>query len=94
MPKTIYRDEYRVLLDLLKQARLKSGLTQTDCSDELGRPQSYMSNVERGSRRVDLIQLRDMCQIFGTTLIKFVQAYERALSSNTPRQKPKRARSK
>src|SRR5471032_2484808 len=65
MPKAIYRTEYGVFLTLLKARRLKAGLTQVECSKALGRPQSFMSDVERGARRLDIIQIHDLCNVLG-----------------------------
>jgi transcriptional regulator with XRE-family HTH domain len=79
MPKTIHRHEYAVLLRLLKEHRKRAGLTQVQCSDALGRPQSFMSDVERGTRRLDVVQLRDLCRVFKTDLVAFVKAFEREL---------------
>lgn len=79
MPKSIHRNEHRVLLQLLKETRQRAGLTQAECSRALGRSQSFMSDVERGSRRLDLVQLRDLSRVLKTTLPKFVAAFEQAL---------------
>ena len=68
MPKTIYKREHAVLLSLLKKYRNASGLTQAQCSKALGRPQSFMSDVESGTRRLDVVQLRDLCKVLGITL--------------------------
>lgn len=76
MTKTIYRPEYVALLALLKRHRAASGLTQTQCSEALGKPQSFMSDVEKGTRRLDVIQLRDLCQKFGVELSEVIQELE------------------
>lgn len=60
--------------------RVESGMTQAQCSASLRRPQSFMSNVERGVRRLDTVQLRDLCQALGGDLISFIKSFERALS--------------
>ncbi|MCQ4313899.1 helix-turn-helix domain-containing protein [Pseudomonas stutzeri] len=81
MTKAIYRPEYEVFLQQLKRLRTKSGLTQAQCSAALGRPQSFMSDVERGVRRLDIVQLRDLCFVLGTDLSSFSRAYEQALGA-------------
>jgi transcriptional regulator with XRE-family HTH domain len=63
MPKAIYRPEYAIFITLLRERRVAAGLTQTQCSERLGRPQSFMSDVERGIRRVDVVQIIDICKI-------------------------------
>lgn len=57
-----------MLLSLLKNYRNEAGLTQVQCSKALGRPQSFMSDVESGTRRLDVVQLRDLCKVLGITL--------------------------
>jgi transcriptional regulator with XRE-family HTH domain len=79
MSKTIHRNEYRTLLKLLKQHRLRAGVTQTEVSTALERSQSFMSDIERGVRRLDLVELKDICGVFKIGLGQFVQEFEQAL---------------
>ncbi|MGF6199804.1 helix-turn-helix domain-containing protein [Pseudomonas laurylsulfatiphila] len=81
MPKTIYRREHDVLLSLLKKYRKEAGLTQVECSKALERPQSFMSDVETGSRRLDIVQLRDLCKVLGIGLAELVDEFERSLAA-------------
>lgn len=79
MTKAIYREEYVVFLTVLKQRRQDAGLTQEECSRALGRPQSFMSDVERGVRRLDIIQIRDLCKVMGCDLVELITAFESEL---------------
>ena len=81
MEKTIYTREYTVVLRLLREARQEAGLTQTELAKKLKQSQSFVTKVERGDRRLDIIQLRTMCQTFGLTLTEFVSRLEKALRS-------------
>lgn len=83
MEKSVYRDENLVFLKLLKQCRVEAGMTQDDFAKALDRPQSFVSDVERGLRRLDLIQLRDICQVLGISLSSFVQRFEDELVVNS-----------
>lgn len=58
MEKTIYKKEYRQIVDKLKKARIESGLTQKTVAKKLKRSQSYISKVEAGEQRVDIIELK------------------------------------
>lgn len=82
--KSIHRAEYQPLLQLLLEIRTKAGLTQTELSALLGRPQSYVSDVERGTRRLDLLQLREYCLACGQDLAGFVRRFEKAIVSARP----------
>ncbi|MBD8826625.1 helix-turn-helix domain-containing protein [Pseudomonas sp. CFBP 13602] len=83
MTKAIYRREHVIFLQELKRMRVESGMTQAQCSAALGRPQSFMSDVERGVRRLDTVQLRDLCQVLDSDLISFTSAFEQALIRET-----------
>jgi len=41
-----------------------------------GETQSYVSKVERGERRLDLVQLQAFCQAMKTSLAAFVTEFE------------------
>jgi transcriptional regulator with XRE-family HTH domain len=83
MPKTLHRREAQVLVELLRECRVAAGLKQTDLSERLGRAQSFISDVERGQRRLDLVQLRDIVGVLGQTLPGFVDEFERRVTRRT-----------
>ena len=87
MEKSMYTDEYEVLVALLVETRKAAGVTQVDLAERLGQSQSFVSKVERGDRRLDVVQLRTICGELGTTLMDFVQELEQRLSP-----KPKKRR--
>ena len=87
MGKSIHREEYEELIGLLREWRVRSGVKQIDISSALGRSQSFISDVERGERRLDVVELRDFCQLIGTDLVSFVRQYERRLEKSIKRSK-------
>jgi transcriptional regulator with XRE-family HTH domain len=82
MPKTIYKPEHAILLTLLKKHRKAASLTQVQCSKALGRPQSFMSDVESGTRRLDIVQLRDLCKVLGIGLTGLIEEFEGELQED------------
>ena len=62
---------HRVIAARLRQARLDSGLTQAAVAKRLGRPQSYISKVEAGERRLDVIELAELAAVFGRRVEDF-----------------------
>jgi len=54
MSKSIYSKEYKNIIERLKTARLDASLKQVDVASKLKKPQSYISKIERGERRVDV----------------------------------------
>lgn len=81
MTKAIYRSEHDVFLTLLKGRRIKAGLTQAQCSAALGRPQSFISDVERGIRRLDIIQIYDLCKVLKCGFVELIQEFESKIHS-------------
>ena len=79
MEKSIYTRDYAVVLRLLKEARKRAGMTQVEFAKRLQQSQSFVSKIERGDRRLDIVQLRTICHIFGLTLPEFVEGLETAL---------------
>lgn len=72
MSKTIYSKEYKVVIDRLKKARREAGLKQEEVSSKLGKPQSYISKIERGERRLDVVELKKIADIYKKSLDYFV----------------------
>lgn len=55
----------RQVREMLIEARDKSGLTQKELGALIGRPQSYVSNYERGVGRVDVADLLVIAKALG-----------------------------
>ena len=79
MKKNLYTQRQRILLDLLRKTREEAGLRQDDVAERLGRPQSFVSKYESGERRLDILELYDVCEVLGTTLSIFVRTLESLL---------------
>ncbi len=56
MAKSIFTEEHRKFIAALRRVRVAAGVTQTELSQRLGKNQSYISNIERGQRRLDVIE--------------------------------------
>lgn len=80
MKKSIYTDEFAALAALLRETREAAGLTQVQLAQKIGTSQSFITKMEVGQRRLDLIQLRTVCQALGTTLPAFVTKLEAQMS--------------
>ena len=57
MKDATYRQRYAQFLGRLRQARVEAGLTQVDVAKKLKRPQSFVSKIESGEQRVDVVEL-------------------------------------
>ena len=65
MPKSIYDDGYRLLIGLLRDARIKAKLTQHNVARKMGKQQSFVAKVEGCERRLDVVEFVDLCHAIG-----------------------------
>ena len=79
MPKAHPVSAQEQLQALLRQVRTEAGLTQTDVAQRLGQPQSFVSKYESGERRLDILELHEVCQVIGILLPEFIRRLEQAL---------------
>lgn len=67
------------LTKLLQTLRIEAGLTQTEMANLLGRPQSYVSKYESGERKLDFVEVLEVCEILEITPQVFVTRYVAAV---------------
>jgi ribosome-binding protein aMBF1 (putative translation factor) len=65
--------EKKRFLSLVRQLRIDAGLRQADLARRLGEPQSFVSRYESGERRLDVLELRQICSVLGVSLGDFVK---------------------
>jgi transcriptional regulator with XRE-family HTH domain len=78
--RTIHSDDYRTLLAVVRQLRESAGFTQATLAAQLGRPQSWVSKVETGERRLDVAELRQVCVALGIDLSDMIREWEARLT--------------
>lgn len=81
VPKSIFTDEYRIFRELLRELRGERGMKQAELSAALGMPQSFVSKYEMGERRLDFVELAQICENLDYPLELFVAAYRKAIKS-------------
>jgi transcriptional regulator with XRE-family HTH domain len=65
MPKTVFSGAHSHLVELLIAARRKARLTQTDLARLVGKDQKFISLIERGQRRVDVLEFYALAKAMG-----------------------------
>lgn len=70
---TVHRPEYKGLLERLRRGRLEAGLTQAAVAAALDRPATWLSDVETGLRRLDPVELMDLCELIGLDMVDLIQ---------------------
>jgi transcriptional regulator with XRE-family HTH domain len=72
MPKILHSRHNEIFLDMLKRTRKRRRLRQRDLAVLLGRHQGLVSKVERGERRLDVIELRDWLTALDIDFVEFL----------------------
>lgn len=73
MDKVIYSDDHKYIVEQLKKARQEAGLDQKGVAKLLDKTQSYVSKIESGQRRVDIVQLKEFARIYKRNLDYFIK---------------------
>ncbi len=72
--------EKQQLQELLRELRDAADLRQIDLAKRLGRPQSFVSKYESGEKNLDFLEVREVCEALGVSLVEFARQFERKAS--------------
>ncbi|MFA6357785.1 MAG: helix-turn-helix transcriptional regulator [Candidatus Omnitrophota bacterium] len=73
MDKTIFTKSHKDLVAKLIKARKALKLKQSDVAKALRRTQSYISKIEAGQRRLDIVQLNELAAAYKKNLRYFIE---------------------
>lgn len=79
MSRSMFSKDYRILIRLMADMRKEVGKTQVDIATALGKPQSFISKIENGERRMDLIEMIAIADVFGVEPQKILERLENAI---------------
>ncbi|MCD5382276.1 MAG: helix-turn-helix domain-containing protein [Candidatus Pacebacteria bacterium] len=74
MKRSTQTKEYTKFTVRLRKARLEAALTQVQVAKKLKRPQSYLSNIEAGQQRVDVVELQRFAKMYGKDIAYFFKS--------------------
>lgn len=84
MQKNLHTQDQLLLRELLVELRAAAKLTQVELAEKLQWEQTHVSRVERGVRRLDVLELRRWVGALGMSLPDFIAKFEYRLEANTP----------
>ena len=64
MSRVIYSKDHKYIVGQLKKARQAAGLKQVEVAKLLKKTQSYISKIESGQRRIDVVTLKDIAKLY------------------------------
>jgi len=73
--------EKRTLRELLQAIRKEASLSQVELAARLGKPQSFVSKYESGERRLDILELNQICKASNISLTEFARRLETLLDA-------------
>ena len=62
MARSTHNPHYQTLLTLLRDLRERAGVTQQALAESLGNTQTFISKIERGERRIDVVEFIELCE--------------------------------
>ena len=65
MARTFSSPRHAALVAFLKKKRKEAGLTQAKVAKRLGRYQSFITDYERGQKRIDAVELFEIAEAIG-----------------------------
>lgn len=90
MRKSLHRPENLILIELLRELRMRENLRQAELADRLGVNQNFVSNVEQGIRRLDVVELRDYASALGSDFSTVTSLWEARLKNAPGERRRKR----
>lgn len=73
MSRTIRTKEYALFIERMKKARAESGLLQIEVAKAMKRPQSYISRVESGEYRLDILEVKKFAKLYKKSIDYFLK---------------------
>jgi transcriptional regulator with XRE-family HTH domain len=90
MAASTHHSDYQLLLDLLKETRHRSCVTQVELAARLGNTQTFISKVERGERRLDAVEFVEYLEALEVKPEQWLGAYIVARGTRPGPRKSKR----
>jgi transcriptional regulator with XRE-family HTH domain len=81
-------EQYKIVGACLAAARRRANVTQQELGVRLGKPQSLVSEYERGQRRVDVVELLVISRALGVDPLDLFAEIARSIGLSSPTKPP------
>ncbi|MFA6232168.1 MAG: helix-turn-helix domain-containing protein [Rhodanobacter sp.] len=85
-----HHPHYQLLTKLLREVREQRGLSQVELAERLGNTQTFVSKVERGERRLDVVELIEFCEAMEVPVDQWLKDYLKRRATEVKRHPAKR----
>lgn len=72
MSKTIYTSEYKNFAQKLRKAREDAGFSQVQIAKMIKKSQSFVSKVEAGQQRLDILEVKQFAKLYKKDISYFL----------------------
>ena len=77
MDKSIHSRLYHQVVARLRSKREEKGVTQTQLAELLNVKQAFISKIETCERRLDIIELHQICKVLNISFVDFIAEVDR-----------------
>ncbi len=82
MDKSIHSKDYKHLITFLRNQREAKGITQMELAERMGVKQAMISKIETCERRIDVIELRSICNALDIPFVSFISSLDKKLEND------------
>ena len=79
MSNRLWDKKHRAFRAAIKEVRTNIDFKQTQLAKKLRKPQSYVSKYERGERKLDFVEVMEICKACGVSIEEFESIYSNNL---------------
>jgi len=83
--KSVFTRKHDQFRRMLVAARKRARLTQVELAHRLSRPQSFVSKMERGERRLDVVEFLEVADALAIDPTTFIEHLRRPASASSKR---------
>ena len=73
MSNSLYSKEHKSIVEKLIKARHEAGIDQVEVAKKLSKSQSYVSKIESGQRRINVVALKELANIYKKSIDYFLK---------------------
>jgi len=79
MSNRLWDKKHKTFRDTIKEIRNDRNLKQVELAKKLKKPQSFVSKYETGERKLDFVELSEICKVCDVSIEEFVKLYNSKL---------------
>jgi len=79
MSNRLWDRKHKAFREAIKEIRTNTDLKQVQLAKKLKKPQSFVSKYETGERKLDFVEVLEICKVCGVSIKEFEKIYTKKL---------------